>query len=70
MTSSYVTPATKMTSCVFNTQKREKVMVKMDTWDEMRCPICDTWFYPEKNTRRWCQVCNDKEIEGEGENGN
>jgi hypothetical protein len=45
-------------------------MVKMDTWDEMRCPECDAWFYPEKNTRRWCQVCNDKEIEGEGENGN
>jgi hypothetical protein len=43
-------------------------MVKMDTWDEMTCPICDTWFYPEKNTRKWCQVCNDKEIEGEGEN--
>jgi len=42
-------------------------MVKMDTWDEMRCPICDTWFYPEKNTRRWCQVCNDKEIEGESD---
>ena len=43
-------------------------MVEMDTWDEMRCPICDTWFYPEKNQRKWCQVCNDKEIEGEGEN--
>jgi hypothetical protein len=42
-------------------------MVKMDTWDEMTCPICDTWFYPEKNQRRLCQVCNDKEIEGEGE---
>ena len=42
-------------------------MVEMDTWDEMRCPICDTWFYPEKNQRRWCQVCNDKEIEGEGD---
>lgn len=40
-------------------------MVKMDTWDEMTCPECDTWFYPEKNQRRLCQVCNDKEIEGE-----
>jgi hypothetical protein len=46
-------------------RKRARMMVKMDTWDEMRCPMCDTWFYPEKNQRRWCQVCNDKEIEGE-----
>jgi hypothetical protein len=38
-------------------------MIKMDTWDEMRCPECDAWFYPEKNTRRWCQQCNDKEGE-------
>jgi uncharacterized OB-fold protein len=40
-------------------------MVKMDTWDEMRCPECDAWFYPEKNMRKWCEKCNDKEIEGE-----
>ncbi len=40
--------------------------MKMDTWDEMRCPECDAWFYPEKNMRKWCEKCNDKEIEGEG----
>jgi uncharacterized OB-fold protein len=40
-------------------------MIKMDTWDEMRCPECDAWFYPEKNMRKWCEKCNDKEIEGE-----
>ena len=41
-------------------------MVKMDTWDEMRCPECDVWFYPEKNMRKWCEKCNDKELlEGE-----
>jgi len=26
-------------------------MIKMDTWDEMRCPECDAWFYPEKNIK-------------------
>ena len=41
-------------------------MVKMDTWDEMRCPECDAWFYPEKNMRKWCEKCNDKGLlEGE-----
>jgi uncharacterized C2H2 Zn-finger protein len=30
-------------------------MVEMDTWDEMRCPECDAWFYPEKNMRKWCE---------------
>jgi uncharacterized OB-fold protein len=40
-------------------------MIKMDTWDEMRCPECDAWFYPEKNMRKWCEKCNDKEVEGE-----
>ena len=43
-------------------------MIKMDTWDEMRCPECDAWFYPEKNRRKWCEKCNDKElVEGESE---
>ena len=45
-------------------EEEGELMVKIDPWDEMRCPECDTWFYPEKNTRKWCQVCNDKEGEG------
>ena len=36
--------------------------MEKDNWDEMRCPECDAWFYPEKNTRRWCEKCNDKEL--------
>lgn len=39
--------------------------MKMDTWDEMTCPECDAWFYPEKNMRRVCEQCRDKELENE-----
>ena len=46
-------------------KERGLLMIKMDTWDEMRCPECDAWFYPEKNRRKWCEKCNDKEIEGD-----
>jgi len=48
-------------------EERGLLMIKMDTWDEMRCPECDAWFYPEKNRRKWCEKCNDKEIEEAGE---
>jgi hypothetical protein len=47
-------------------RERWELLMKMDTWDEMRCPECDMWFYPEKNMRKWCEKCNDKELlEGE-----
>ena len=39
-----------------------QLLMDKDNWDEMRCPECDAWFYPEKNTRRWCEKCNDKEL--------
>jgi hypothetical protein len=42
-------------------RKRGRARMKHDNWDEMTCPICDKWFYPEKNTRRLCEECNDKE---------